>query len=164
MSAKPYELWHGLVLTKILRSGRPISLRMIETNPSESWSTYALNDEVDLFICFNTAARSIERGGAAHAWRFNFSANQARQLQGGGGKREVWAALVCGFKSPGASGSQICLLNPSEIQESVDFSKEQPGVSVRVPNGKGQIRVIKDRREAFKVPKSRLESWDIPGA
>jgi hypothetical protein len=160
MSVKSYELWHGLVLTKLLRSDRPIALRMIQTNPAENWSSYLINDAIDLFICFSTAGRRIKRGETL-VWRFNFSPNQARQLQKS--DREVWAALVCGVDND-VSLSQICLLKPEEITQAVDFSKEQPGVSVRVPTGKKQICVMRDRKEIFKVQKARIDSWEIPGS
>jgi hypothetical protein len=35
MSVHEFELFHGIVLTKLIRSDRPITLRMFETKPSE---------------------------------------------------------------------------------------------------------------------------------
>jgi activator of HSP90 ATPase len=50
MPLREFELFHGGVITKIVRSERPVTLRLIETKPEEKWSTYTLNDKVDLFI------------------------------------------------------------------------------------------------------------------
>lgn len=37
MAIDEFELFHGVVLTKLVRSDRPITLRMIETRPREAW-------------------------------------------------------------------------------------------------------------------------------
>ena len=67
MSVKEFELFHGAVLTKVLRSDRPVALRLVGTRPGENWSTYTLNDAVDLLVSHSKSPRSVARsGGVRH--------------------------------------------------------------------------------------------------
>jgi hypothetical protein len=161
MTAKAYEIWHGIVLTKILRSGKPVSLRMIETNPSENWSSYSLNGEVNLVVSYSTKYNTVSHGTKSKSWRFNFTPSQVRQLNNS--LLPSWVALVCGTKSVDPDKVQVCLLDPSQINNTIDFTKDQPGITLRVPDGKEKIRVIKDRKEAYLVNKSRIDEWNVPG-
>ena len=64
MSIKDLELLHGAVLTKLVRSDNPITLRMIETNRNEARSAYTLNDEVILYIKYHK--KPGKRGSTIH--------------------------------------------------------------------------------------------------
>lgn len=162
MAIREFELFHGVVLTKLVRSDKPVSLRLIEARPNESWSTYTLNDEVDLFVSHSRSPRVLADGGAS--WSFVFSANQLRQLNSEHRGRPVFAALVCGRGDSDRVKSMICLLEPKEIKAVIDFTRNQQSLTVHKPESRGWLRVYKDRRELFKVPQSRLEKWQIPGA
>lgn len=155
MPVRQFELFHGAVLTKLLRSERPVALRLVETRPKESWSTYTVNDTVDLLVTHSKSDRRIKQDGGATAWTFPFSRNQLRQINGS--ERPVWVALVCGRKNPFARDMHIWLLDPEQI------SAVAPSVTVRKPTGRGQFRVFKDRYEEFRVPQSRLDNWQVPG-
>ena len=37
MSVRDFELYHGAVLTKILRFQKPVALRLVETRPQDNW-------------------------------------------------------------------------------------------------------------------------------
>jgi hypothetical protein len=116
MKVQKFELFHGAVLTKLVRSDRPITLRMIETRPSEAWSAYTLNNEVDLYIKYNTAPRSLKRDRAGTAWTFVFGQDELGQMRRSVSKRQTYAALVCGRCNIGKDSMQVCLLYPDEIQ------------------------------------------------
>jgi len=45
MPIQQFHLFHGAVLAKLMRSGRPVGLTMIETR-GEAWSSYRVNDEL----------------------------------------------------------------------------------------------------------------------
>jgi len=164
MSVREFELYHGAVLAKILRSDKPVALRLVETQPGENWSTYTLNDAVNLLVTFSKVRRSVSRGNGGISWSFVFSANQLRQMNPVKSDRPVWVAMVCGRKSPADGDMQVCLLDPDQLSEVIDVSADQQSLTVRKPNGRGRLRVIKDRQEKFLVPQSRLENWELPGS
>lgn len=152
---------HGAALTKLLRAEQPVTLRMIETRPRDSWSAYLLNDAALLFVKYSTKREQI-RGG--FSWRFTFSTAQLEQISRS--PYEVYVALVCGTESLNdlKKGSCVCLLEPEELQQIIDFQASvSQGVTVRWYPGKS-LRVMREGREMFKIPQNRLEKWQIPGA
>ena len=163
MPVKEFELFHGIVLTKLLRSEKPVALRLVETKPKESWSTYTVNDEIDLLVTHSKSPRLIKRNGGATAWSFQFSQNQLRQMNPELCGRPVWVALVCGRRNPNHGDMHVCLLDPEQIGDAVDLAAQNPSVTVRKPTGKGMFRVLRNRREKFKVSLSRLDKWKVPG-
>ncbi|MDD3802752.1 MAG: hypothetical protein PHV45_11240 [Desulfuromonas thiophila] len=164
MSIRVFELFHGAVITKLLRSDRPVSLRMIETNTAESWSSYVLNAEVKLLITYSTNSRAVTRPTPARAWQFGFSKNQLRQLRKGPDGMPVFAALVCGTKQVSGDKMEICLLDSEQISRVLDLDGEPQALVVKCPNGKGQLRVVKERTEEFLVPRNRIDQWHVPGS
>lgn len=164
MSVRDFELFHGAVLTKLLRSEKPVSLRLIETRPGQNWSTYTLNDTVDLFVSHSKSPRSVSRGGGGTSWSFVFSANQLRQMNPVSRGRSVYVALVCGKATLSPGDMEVCLLDPDQVRDLVDFNAPQQSVTVRKPHGRGQLRVFKDRRARYLIAQSRLDKWEIPGS
>jgi|SRR3990172_2042437 len=162
MAVNEFELFHGIVLTKLMRSERPVALRLIETRPAEAWSAYRVNDELDLFIKHSTAPRLLSRGRGGRSWTFVFSPAQLRQMQGSRREGPVWAALVGGSRDV-KDQMIVCLLDPDQIAEVVDLgSPNQQSLTVRqIP--RSNLRVFKDKRERFLVAQSRLDQWEVPG-
>ena len=164
MAVREFELFHGAVLTKLVRSDRPITLRMIETNPSEAWSTYKVNDEVRLLVKHSTNQRVLERRSGGRSWTFVFGVDQLRQLQAGVGEKKVFAALVCGGKDVKRDVMQVCLLDDEQIGAVLDVSSTRAcSLTIRYFPGK-ELRVLRERREVLRVPQSRLEKWVVPGS
>ena len=166
MSVHEFELFHGCVITKILRSDRPITLRLIQTKPQEHWSTYILNDETNLFVSHSVAPRPVSRAGGGTSWTFNFSKNQLKQINSTLKNRAVYVALVCGRQNLKGKKEkiEICFMTPQQIEEIVNFNAAQQSITVRCLNSGGRIRVFKDKRERFYVPKSALDKWEVPGS
>jgi hypothetical protein len=163
MAVKESELFHGAVLTRLLRKEKPVTLRLVETRANESWSTYTLNDSVDLLVSHSKSPRDVSRNGGGTSWSFAFSRNQLRQMNPGVRNRPVYVALVCGRASPSDGKMYTCLLYPEEVADLVDFSGDQQSLTVRKPDRKGELRVLKDRRVRVLVPQSRLDRWEVPG-
>jgi hypothetical protein len=165
MSVKEFHLFHGIVLTKLVRSDRPVTLRMIETRPGEAWSSYTLNaDAADLFIKHSTSWRATERKGGGKSWSFVFGTNQVRQMAASARRRPTFAVLVCGDRSTGAKGMQVCLLEPQHLSELIDFaSSRQQAITVSYHPGR-KLRVYKGRRERLRIAQGALDSWRVPGS
>jgi hypothetical protein len=160
MPIREFELFHGAVLTKLVRGDRALTLRMIETRPTDAWSTYRVNDQVNVLLKHSLSPRIARRENAT-AWQFVFSRDQMRQLR----TANTWAALVCGSKTVGRSDMEICLLDPTQLEEVLDLaSDDQQSVTVKRIEGKS-LRVSSPQvRKELVVPRSRADNWDIPGS
>lgn len=161
MSVRGFELFHGAVLTKLVRTDRPLTLRLIETRPTDSWSTYRINDEVNVLLkhSVNPQARKREKG--ALVWQFVFSPDQMKQLAQAG----TWAALVCGAPKLGTAEMDVCLLDPDRIAQLLDISKtNQQSLTVKRLPGKS-LRVTSVRvGDDVVISRNRLDEWAVPGS
>lgn len=163
MGIREFEVFHGSVLTKLVRSDRPITLRMIETKPGEAWAAYTINDEVELFVKHSTNARPQARQKGAYSWSWVFNPDQIKQMNKLRKKRPVYAALVGGRKSIKRGKMQVCLLNPEQLDRLIDYSNPNAqSVTVKYVPGK-QLRVFSDRKIELLVPQSALDQWVVPG-
>jgi hypothetical protein len=153
MSIKEFHLFHGALLTQLVRSERPLTLRMIETRAADSWSTYRINSEISL------NPRKLARVKGGISWSFVFSKSQMSQVS----RSDAWAALICGAAKLTAPMG-ICLLNPDEIRTLLDISStDQQSLTVRSEPRK-QFRVKSSRADELLVPVGRVQEWDIPGS
>ncbi len=162
-----FELFHGAVLTKIMRSDQPVALRMIETNTKEAWSAYIINDEVTLYVKYSTKPMPRERESGAFVWTFSFTPDQLAELRKLGQEHFVYVALVCGQRDIAKGSMHVSFMEQAEIDECIDLMDEvQQNVFVKfVPGGK--LRVWGPRnssRNPIKVTRSGLEKWKIPGS
>jgi hypothetical protein len=173
MGVHKFEHLHGVVLTKLMRSDRPTTLRMVETAPKESWSQYRVNDAVDLLIKASTSPRTLtrERG---HAWTFTFTPREVRLAIG---PTAAYAALVCAFREHNQA-AKVCLLTPADLAlllEAPGLPVHVPGEAVAIPANQGQqsvtvksverkfLRATSRHEAAVLVPQGRLETWVVPG-
>lgn len=156
MTIATFEYMHGAVLTKLLRNDRPITLRLIETNPEECWSLYRLNLDVNLVIKYATSHRETSKG---RIWTFTVSGKQRDYLTS---TEQVWMALVCCGAALNDRQSAVCLLAPEEANLLL-ATPGTPNASVRMAPGK-RLRVTINGYVELVVPRSRLETWEIPGS
>ena len=160
MPVREFELFHGAVLTKLVRSDRPTTLRMIETIPGEAWAAYTINGEVTLLIKHSAAPRRLGRRSSGMRWSFRFGPDQIRQLS----SANVWLALVCGTVRVGKIQMDICLLDPEQVDQLLDKSSlSQQAIAVRQLPGRS-LRASSARIDEFVVPRNRLDTWEIPGS
>ena len=162
MGVHTFELFHGVALTKLVRSEKPVSLRLIEANQAEAWAEYTINAEVALLIKHVTIWRRHKREECI-SWQFVFSPSEVRRLHDLREKRDVRVALVCGDRSLDVQQMAVCLLEPADLDALLDLSAEAtqsvtvklyPRKSLRAQSARG-MRVI---------PRNRLDTWELPGA
>lgn len=162
MAIKDFELFHGIVLTKLVRSDHPISLRMIETNKDQAWSAYRVNDASFLYIKYRTRARKTKRPKGL-AWVFIFSEDELEQISNLKKQHPIFLALVCVDKKP----NSVCLLEPSEIERCINLDfKGSQNITVLYQRNKnlrayGPLNSSED--DKLVVPQSRLDKWAPPG-
>ncbi len=70
---------------------------------------------------------------------------------------------TCGRKSIDRGDMHICLLDPDQLPQLLDFCGPPQSLTVRAPGDRRSLRVFKDRCERFVVPQSRIDRWEIPG-
>jgi len=156
-TVKQFELFHGAVLTALLRRDHPIALSMVETMPSDSWSTYRINDAVNLVVTHRTTGTTQKRTNE-FVWQFTFSPAQIKQIREG----QAYVALVCGSPSIKAD-MEVCLLDPAQIEKLIDIhSRQQQAVSVRASSS---LKVYSGRHvKEITVAKNKYRMWEVPGS
>jgi len=162
MSVHKFELFHGIVLTKLVRSDKPVSLRLIETEPDEAWAAYKINDAVVLFVKYSTSYHKRKR---ERSWGFVFHSTQIREIRSMQSEGDVYISLVCGSQETGDL-MRVCLLKPMDIVDLLDIADENHRIeqSVRVkyiPNHK--LRVS-GKGENILIAANALDEWDVPGS
>lgn len=162
MAVKLFELFHGIVLTKLVRNDKPMTLRLIETDVKESWSQYQINAEISLFVKHSYTPKERKRERAS-AWSFSFTPKDIEQIREANGK--AFVALVCGAKTVNVKEMDVCLLTPDQIAQllNLEDKKMQP-ILVKAPNRK-QLRVSSSRVEKeILVPQNAFDEWEVPGS
>ena len=164
---KEFELFHGIVLTKLVRSDRPTSLRLIETDPARAWAAYTVNDEVTLYVKYRAGSRSLSRGEGGRSWTFVFSPSELAKIRAMAPETRVHLALVCGQKKieSGDCGMHVCLLSPDQRRQLIDTnSTNQQTISVKCLPGK-RLRVTGSASSKEHIVKrSALDKWTVPGS
>ena len=162
MSIQQFELFHGAVLAKLMRSDRPIALRMIETK-DEAWSVYTVNDEVELFIKVRTIASELSRERDGLSWQFVFTPEQISQIKNLSTSKKVAIALVCGRQNI-KDDMQIAFVEQDDVKDIIDFSvNTSQSLTVKyIP--KKKLRVITNYTEEKLISQNALDKWIVPGS
>jgi hypothetical protein len=100
MKLQDYELYHGAVLTRLVRSGQFTTVRMIETNRKECWSAYVVDEDCAVY-CKHRSHSDPERWGSDHIpitsakWMFTFLPEHEEKLSELASRYSAYVALVC---------------------------------------------------------------------
>ena len=163
MPIKDFELFHGVVLTRLVRSDKPLTLRMIETN-DDSWGVYKINDEIELFIKHSASPRKLSRGKGGWSWVFHFSFEHIKLLKEIQTSRPVYIALVCGRKDIKRGRMEICFLEPDDFSQVIDLDTlEAQSVTIRLSTGARNFRAFLDRKEIPLSSLNAIDRWQVPG-
>lgn len=161
MSIKEFELFHGAVLTKLMRNEKPITLRLIETRPDDS-RVYTLNDTIELYIKHSTSPRSLLRGEGGYSWTFTFNQEHIKHIRELKKRHSTYIVLVCGHKDL-KTRAEACLINLDEHTELIDLEEnEQQSITVRYKPGEKKFRLFLDRRPEILISLNSLDKWEIP--
>jgi len=152
MPLKEYELFHGTVLTKLVRRDNPVTLRLIETNTSEAWSVYRIND-INIFIKYSSNLRTLKKGGKS--WTFPFSPHQIEQIF-----ENMHISLVCGSHDIKSKEMEICFIENKHAicllsgdAKSITVHLE-PGQRFRVSSSAVKQKII--------IPRNAIEKYEVP--
>jgi hypothetical protein len=167
MSIHQFEFFHGAVLTRLVRTHAPVTLRLIETAPKESWAAYRLNDSVDLIIKHSATPRRRKTDRSARYWTFTFGAQEVADLRSRVDEALVSVALVCGDRRVAGNKvkntMEICRLDAGQIALVLDLrSATQQQLSIEaIPRKK---LVVRGNGRVIKVSRRAIDQWKIPGA
>lgn len=162
-----FEMFHGIVLTKLVRRHHPVSLSMIETRTRDAWAEYKVNDEVVLYVKHSTSPQSLKREGGI-AWNFSFASDHIDRIRALKNDGDICIALVCGDRDLAELRvMQICLLQKHQVVDLLDLeSTRSQTIRVRYLPGTGKslrVRGSLTGMTELVVPRSGLDNWQIPG-
>jgi len=162
-NVQQFELFHGIVLTKLVRNPKQITLRMIETNVKAAWALYTINTDVLLYVKSSKKPRRSKKNRGVRIWQFTFSPDDLAKL----GKQNgaTHAALVCGTDKVTDKCMQVCLIEPSELAEMIDIkAAQQQWIRVTyIPAKKLRVTGTISTADCL-IKRSRLDEWNVPGA
>ena len=162
-SVHQFELFHGIVLTKLVRNPKPITLRMIETNVTAAWALYTINGDVSLLIKSSKRPKDKKKQ-ESHTWQFTFTPDdlaKLRKLKGA-----IHVALVCGDETVTTDWMQVCLIEANELNKMIDLgasTQQTIRVTYTPPQKKLRVKGTTSADDCL-VNRSRLDKWDVPGA
>ncbi|MAT45172.1 MAG: hypothetical protein CL609_22825 [Anaerolineaceae bacterium] len=162
---KEFHLMHGIVLTRILRNDSP-TLRLVETDKSDAWAMYVLNDAVIVYVKYSICSR-ITKKEEKTVWSFPFQTSELKKISEKQQTQPVYFALVCGFPAINeAKKMQVCLLEPLDINKCIDFNLEKPQVITVELITRASLRAYgpKNPLKKLVVSRNKLDEWEIPGS
>lgn len=123
MAIKDFELYHGAVLTKILRKDMPLTLTLIETNTSESWSAYKITDNNKDAILYMKYCAVPYNTKKHTRWQYIFNREHLKELKRYE-QNDIYLALIGVQKSIKNKPMEICLLRKEEILKAINLDSE----------------------------------------
>lgn len=163
MAIKNFEFYHGAVLAKILRKDMATSLKLVETNTKEHWSTYIINDEIALYISYRTGKPNKNK--TRLTWYFNLNKNHLKELEDFIHK-DLKFALICLSDNDEICKSEICLLEKEDILELIDINSEfVQTITISLEKNQRKFRVhgtLSEIKGEKKINKCLIDNVEIP--
>ena len=163
---REFELLHGIVLTKVLRTDGA-TLRLIETDVKRAWAAYTINDEVIIYVKYALTNRETKREGKS-VWAFPFQPSELGKIMTLREGKPVYAGLVCGLTDIKLHKEmQVCLLDPNQLYDCIDLgSNKTQTINVEYKSG-ASLRAYgpnnSEERRKFVVSRNKLDEWKVPG-
>jgi len=115
MPIRDFELYHGALLTKLVRSDRPMTIRIIETDANECWSAYTIDDTATIYTKYRGHGNFYEKDKSVK-WTFSFQPRHLDDLRRLSEQNDLYVALVCANHRLD-SGVRITLGDPQKEWE-----------------------------------------------
>jgi len=181
MAIRDFELYHGALLTKLVRSDRPITIRMVETDTNECWSVYTIDDDVTIYTKSSGHGDFCEKDKSVK-WTFTFQPRHLHDLRRLSEQNDVRLALVCAnhrlplrvpftFDDPRKAWEMwlgrenalrrkrtgICFLEADEWRRCLDLpAGGTQSITVELAKGRGFLV-----NGHLRVPQNRLDTWQV---
>lgn len=155
MSLKNYELYHGAVLTQVVRNP-DVSLKLIERdNEKLGWGMYRIiTDKNDCILFIKSTSRKPNKGRNNIEYsNFTFSPDDIVRLNSNFDK-DLLLCLVC-------CDNHICLLTKDDIIElKIPESKKTCGVTVSWTKGSSLTVKSKLAKLERKIARNALKNYE----
>lgn len=166
---KEFELLHGVVLTKLLRTDGA-ALRLIETDEKKAWAAYTVNDSAIVYVKYRLTNRETKKD-QKKVWNFPINVDEVSRLAVLSESKPLWMALVCGLpeiERESIKTMQVCLLSPDDIRACISLQNavSQVITAEYKPNGRLRAYGPNNSKEEQKlvIPRNRLDEWVVPGS
>lgn len=164
---KEFELLHGIVLTKILRTNGA-TLRLVETDTRQSWAAYKINDSVLVYVKYALTSRETIKENKT-VWAFPFQPSEQKKIKELRQDKPVYVTLICGLSDIKAHDKmQVCLLDPDEIEKCISLAARNTQTITVEYKPKASLRAYGPKNSTEKqklvVSRSKLDEWVIPGS
>lgn len=165
MSVRQYELFHGAILTKLLRNEKPITLRLIERAAGDPWSAYRVNNCCYIYVKYRTTFRVDSHFLEIPIFDFLFTHQDLEKLKALSKKSPIYFALMCASDKTDDKHMQICFIEPTEFDQLTrDTSVDTVTISVWTQDTKSLRAKSTCIDKPLIIGRSRLDNWDVPGA
>lgn len=155
-----YEFLHGCVLTAIMRSDRPSTVRLIETDIDKAWSMYKVNDAF-IHIKPSTTSKVYKRDHSRN-WQFTFSRNELVRIK----ENESNVVLVCAtsdIKSKVKMWRILIDFDTVKTLLDLDSPPAQDSISAKYRPKARKLDISGNGKEILIAPKALID-WEIPGS
>lgn len=163
---KVFELMHGIVLTKILRSGGA-ALRLVETDTQGAWAAYTINDAEIVYVKYALSPRRSRRGEKT-TWLFTIQPAELEKIRHLRSTKPVYFALVCGLQEATSPDMQVCYIPPDKLERCIDIAGTQPqSISVEsTPNNslRAYGPMNSSERDKLVINRNALDNWRPSGS
>ena len=108
MSISPFELYHGAVLSQVVRHPKT-ALKLIERKDNQGWASYGVTDNAADYLLYIKYASKHAYSKKRKKYNFTFSPQDISRLKKKKDEK-VLVCLVCGSE-------EICLLDNDDLKE-----------------------------------------------
>jgi len=150
MALSGFELFHGAVLSQIVRS-KGISLKLFERHEQHGWGEYEVSDNHFSYRVMIKSTSSIRKTKKGFASNFTFSAEDIKRIRKTEGS--ILVCLVCGEQ-------EICTLEMEDVH-ALGLLRKEEASNVIVSWSKGSALHVKSKWETLKhtIPRNRLKNF-----
>lgn len=154
MSIPKFELYHGVVLSQIIRSPR-ISVKLLEKNSNLEWSAYEITDNEITHKVFVKSTSNVRKGRKEKRYSsFTFSASDIIKLRQIESSKNLLVCLVC-------ADNEVCTLGWEDI-DNMRLLFEKTSTSIIVSWRENTSLHVKCRGEVlgYTIPRNRLKTFN----
>lgn len=160
------EIYHGIVLDKIVNKKGFRHLRPFRTAGTDAAADYVVNDTSTLHLKHSTrpSERKLSDG---LFWTFTFAPEHGRRISELMQNGDVNIVLVCGDKTVATIKDwNVCMLFKDDVSKLLDLTTvdSHQAITVRYMPGTGTWLRVRGSLKADweKIPRGRLDQWELP--
>jgi len=151
MSLSKFELYHGAVLSQVVRNPG-LNLKLFERTDEHGWGEYEVSDNHHTYRLFIKATSQVKKGRKSRCYsNFTFSVSDVERIRSISGN--VLICLVCGDQ-------EICTLEWEDM-DTLQIMRNREVCNVTVSWSSGTELNVKSKfaELPYKVPRNKLKTY-----